>query len=255
MHQSLATKGYDVSRANAHRHGVLAKPALLPWEDEGEFDGLLEAFIADYAPRGQTERYLVTELAGIVWRRHRLSLAEGALNRRGLSAALNPYGSIVLAATAHLPAPPGGLESAELALRGTPEETAAELAAVIAAEADIRRALAMLDSGGAAALDAALDQVPERYRGKAMRARNPDAVARILRDSALAQLAARRWQLEVRPLVRAQAIAEAFAPERHDTLVRYETHLDRKFQRTLAMLLRLQDLRRADAALDPPTTS
>ena len=48
-----------------------------------------------------------------------------------------------------------------------------------------------------------------------------------------------------RPLVRAQAFAEAFDPYKLDRLARYETHLDRKLERTLAMLLKLQDLRQA----------
>ena len=33
-------------------------------------------------------------------------------------------------------------------------------------------------------------------------------------------------------------------PHRLDKLARYESHLDRKLERTLAMLLKLQDLRR-----------
>ena len=54
-----------------------------------------------------------------------------------------------------------------------------------------------------------------------------------------------RKELENRTLVRAQAFAEAFNPYKLDRLARYETHLDRKLERTLAMLLKLQDLRQA----------
>jgi hypothetical protein len=54
----------------------------------------------------------------------------------------------------------------------------------------------------------------------------------------------RRSQLEHRPLVRAQAFGEAVDPERLERLARYEVHLDRKLERILAMLLKLQDLRR-----------
>ena len=52
-------------------------------------------------------------------------------------------------------------------------------------------------------------------------------------------------ELKNRPLVRTQVFAEAFDPHRLDNLVRYETHLDRKLERTLAMLLKLKDLRTA----------
>ncbi len=57
--------------------------------------------------------------------------------------------------------------------------------------------------------------------------------------------ATRHHELENRPIIRAQAFAEAFDPDRLDRLARYETHLDRKLERTLAMLLKLKDLRRA----------
>ncbi len=37
----------------------------------------------------------------------------------------------------------------------------------------------------------------------------------------------RRKELENRPLIRTQAFAEAFDPDRLNNLARYETHLDR----------------------------
>ncbi len=50
------------------------------------------------------------------------------------------------------------------------------------------------------------------------------------------------------PLIQSQAFGEALDPHRLDKLARYEAYLDRKLERTLAILLKLQDLRRdADA--------
>jgi hypothetical protein len=57
----------------------------------------------------------------------------------------------------------------------------------------------------------------------------------------------RRKELEHRPLIQSQAFGEALKPNRLDELSRYEVHLDRKLERTLAMLLKLQDLRRTSA--------
>ena len=54
----------------------------------------------------------------------------------------------------------------------------------------------------------------------------------------------RRKELEYRPLIRAQAFGQSLDPDKLSRLARYEVHLDRKLERTLAMLLRLQDLRR-----------
>ena len=53
----------------------------------------------------------------------------------------------------------------------------------------------------------------------------------------------KRQELENRPLLRSQALGQALEPERLQELARYEVHLDRKLERTLAMLLKLKDLR------------
>jgi hypothetical protein len=45
-----------------------------------------------------------------------------------------------------------------------------------------------------------------------------------------------------------QTIGEGLEPNRLEKLSRYETHLDRKFERTLAMLIKLKDLRSNRAA-------
>jgi hypothetical protein len=57
----------------------------------------------------------------------------------------------------------------------------------------------------------------------------------------------RRKELQNRPLIRDQAFGEAPDPDRLEGLARYEVHLDRKLERMLTMLIRLQDLRRAAA--------
>ena len=70
------TEGYDGSRFNAVRHGVLSELTVLPWEDEAEYAKLLEALVEEYQPRGPTEDHLVEEIAGVIWRKRRLRLAE-----------------------------------------------------------------------------------------------------------------------------------------------------------------------------------
>jgi hypothetical protein len=47
------------------------------------------------------------------------------------------------------------------------------------------------------------------------------------------------------PAIKAQTLGEGLQAHRLEKLNRYETHLDRKFERTLAMLLKLKDLRGA----------
>jgi hypothetical protein len=44
-----------------------------------------------------------------------------------------------------------------------------------------------------------------------------------------------------------QAFGESHDPDKLERLSRYEVHLDRKLERTLAMLLRLKELRQRSA--------
>jgi hypothetical protein len=50
-------------------------------------------------------------------------------------------------------------------------------------------------------------------------------------------------ELENRDAIRDQVIGAAYAAHDLDMPVRYEIHLDRKLERTLAMLFRLKELR------------
>ena len=64
--------------------GVLSRYTVLPWEDAEEYRALVAAPVAEHAPQGPTEEHLVEELAGVLWRKRRLRLAEAAAHRRGL---------------------------------------------------------------------------------------------------------------------------------------------------------------------------
>ena len=73
--------GYETSRVNAIRHGVLSRHTVLPWEDECEYQSLLDSLVEEHAPHGPTEEHLVEELAGILGgRRRRLGLGNGQPN-------------------------------------------------------------------------------------------------------------------------------------------------------------------------------
>lgn len=50
-------------------------------------------------------------------------------------------------------------------------------------------------------------------------------------------------EVRFQPAIKAQTLGEGLQAHRLEKLSRYETHLDRKFERTLAMLLKLKELR------------
>ena len=69
-------------------------------------------------------------------------------------------------------------------------------------------------------------------------------LCRFLEADVLPSFETRKKELANRPLIREQAFGEALTPDKLEPLGRDEVHLDRKLERMLAMLVRLQDLRR-----------
>ena len=96
------TGGTDITRFNALRHGVLSRYTVLPWENADEYRAVVEALVAEHGPQGPTEEHLVEEIAGILWRKRRLRLAEAAAHRRGLEGTLASYRETVKVALVHL---------------------------------------------------------------------------------------------------------------------------------------------------------
>jgi hypothetical protein len=94
--------GTEITRFNALRHGVLSRYTVLPWESADEYWAVVEALVAEHVPQGPTEEHLVEEIAGILWRKRRLRLAEAAAHRRGLEGTLASYRETVKVALVHL---------------------------------------------------------------------------------------------------------------------------------------------------------
>ena len=124
---------------------MLSRYTVLPWEDVDEYRVLVEALVAEHVPQGPTEEHLVEEVAGILWRKRRLRLAEAAAHRRGLEKALDPYRETAKAALVHVGAEDQNEKAAD-AVRVTAEETAEDLADLDVVEAMTRHALDVLNS-------------------------------------------------------------------------------------------------------------
>ena len=69
------------------------------------------------------------------------------------------------------------------------------------------------------------------------------ALPQYLEESVLPKVAKHVGYVENRHLIREQVLGEAVECTRLKSLSRYEVHLDRKLERMLTMLLRLQSLR------------
>ena len=101
--------------------------------------------MAEHGPQGPTEEHLVEEIAGILWRKRRLRLAEAAAHRRGLDGTLASYRETVKVALVHLDTT-GQSERVVDAIRATVADTQQDLTDMAADEAMTRRALEVLGS-------------------------------------------------------------------------------------------------------------
>jgi len=251
---------YEFTRHNALKHGLLSQYTVLPWEDCGEYRALVEALTTEHEPKGPTEEHLVEELAGIIWRKRRLRLGEAAAHHRALKHALDPYqhtAEVALISVA------GDVEANCIvdAIRATDEQTAEETADLEDDRAMTEEALSILAHPSPSAYSRALAALRDDTQGwwREQLSWGPDdydedqtpysadaeSLKRFLQDEVLRWYEKRRQELEYRPLIREQAFGEAVDPDRLERLARYEVHLDRKLERMLAMLFKLQELRRA----------
>ena len=255
------TLAHSMALFNATRHGVMSRHTVMPWEDRGEYQQLVESLVAEYAPAGPTERHLVEEVASVMWRRRRLELAEGAAYAIGIRKAVSPHAETAKTAVAHLGITIRNEDvSFETALTATDEETAKELRAERAASEKAFKAFKHL--GGFAGLR---DESEEAYReALAMLApgtrdewlgwddeptETAEALHEWLRDTVTA-LQRQVTEIEHRGAIRDHTMGVAFDPDKLERLARYETHLDRKMERTVGMLIKLRELR---AQRSPPT--
>jgi hypothetical protein len=236
----------------------LSRYTVLPWEDAAEYPDLVASLVAEHAPHGPTEGHLVEEIAGILWRRRRLRMAEAAAHRQGLEDALSHSHRTARRAVAHLAATDGSEDVAE-AIRATAADTKDAVRDMQEDEAMTRQALDVLNSRRNDPYEAALETLredTEQWWADRL-ARDPaelgedeepatadaEGLRRFLEGEVLPWFEARKKELASRPLIRAQAFGESLDPDKLERLGRYEVHLDRKFERMLAMLLRLKDLR------------
>src|SRR6266446_1894249 len=154
----LSRGGYERSRFNAVQHAVLSAHTVLPWEDEAEYLSLLRALAEEHTPVGPTEDHLVEEIAGVIWRKHRLRLAEAASYRRGLTKATEPLSETLSTALIQVERT-GPLWPAIDAVTATPSRTAEDLVELKKSEASAQSALEILNAGTADAYEAALAEL------------------------------------------------------------------------------------------------
>jgi hypothetical protein len=245
--------------------------ALLPWEDAGEFRDLLAGVRREHKPVGATEAALTDQLAWIEWRGRRLQIGERAAHlaaieervgdnhrtRRTLARAMLPTGG-------HC-----GDDELRDSMRTGLTHDQAELADIATDERMTRQAIRILESGDPEAYRAALEALHSDTRDwwEAIVAEDEGAddakcvctaesLMRFLVSDVLRQMQQRRREIANRPSIRLQVQGESLDPFRMDRILALDERLTRQVEKTLAMLLKLQDLRRtAQPATSPGSVS
>jgi pyruvoyl-dependent arginine decarboxylase (PvlArgDC) len=245
---------------NAMRHGILSAHLLLQWEDASEYHTLLTEMQQEYSPATVTEAHLVEELAGIMWRKRRLHMAEAAHYQKSIESNLTDNHTAVAALACIITETTPRKFNRQKALANTEEQNQRELDAISILLEPARKAFTILERGGAyeqaiemfAAVTLAWWNDALNGQTNSYTPYKPDAesLMRFLKREVLPDYVLRYEDVTYRPLVKRQAEGEAFMPsEKLEKFTRYEVQLDRKFERTLTVLLRLQEMRRNKAEI------
>jgi len=245
-------KNYEPVRFNAMKHGILSKLAVLAHEDHAEFADLLAALIDEHRPAGITERHLIEELATIIWRKRRVLLAEGAKINEGLKGAVNSARSVMQSAAPFQRGMADENSDLRDLLDATPEEITERHKEAALDLAATQKAKAILRKGGPnaytkarrALIQGSRDWWDEHVEEESHPA-TAEGLAEFIRDSLEPICYRMVMEAQFTPAIKAQTLGEGLRAHLLEKLNRYETHLDRKFERTLAMLLKLKDLRGA----------
>ena len=236
--------------------------ALLPWECPHSFDHHAERWRSALMPAGPAEASLVDQLIWIGWRRQRVRLGERALHVAQLyarSGTTKDYGTSEGLVKRALACQTYRLRKYDSRTAiATDRDDDRELAAYAEDAGErARKALEVIDAGGTYADTIAYleedtlewwddEQADDdaRYSTDARGLRN------FIEMKLLPWLEGLGKESSERPEVRVQAHGESLDPARLGVLYALDERLTRQFEKTLAMLIKLQELRARD--LPPP---
>lgn len=238
---------YNPSKYNAVKHGVLSREAVLAWEDKEDYDSLLMAFESDYEPEGITETYLTTELAQVVWRKRRLRMAEKTITKSNLMNC-DSYSNATIKKAIYAHPDIKRLEkgTVEGAFRMSDKEAKEKIKFL---QKTIRGFEKLLEQD--LAYEAYMETIDDDLKSswndwleEPQYSPDVDSFRRFIKKNCIDYYTEQLSPLLVRDAIKEEALCESSEPTgRIINLSRYETTLDRKFEKTLAMLIKLQELR------------
>ena len=244
------TQPYEVVRFNALKHGILSRYTVLSHENHADYESLVNSLMDEHLPAGATEQHLIEELASVIWRKRRVLQAEGATINKGLKESARSAKTVIPAAAPFEMGLSGEGTDIRHLMDLKPEDV---IESQRTARHDLdatNKASAILRKGGDHAYDKALrallpdsrewweSQVEEEeYTADA------EGLASFISEHLSPLCCQQEKESRHHDAIVNQTIGEGLQAYKLEKLSRYETHLDRKFERTLAMLIKLKDLR------------
>ena len=248
-------KPYEVVRFNALKHGILSRYTVLSHENHADYESLVNSLMDEHLPAGATEQHLIEELASVIWRKRRVLQAEGATINKGLKESARSAKTVIPAA-APFEMGLSGENTDILDLMDLKPEDVTESQHAARYDLDAtNKASAILRKGGDRAYDKALRALLpdsrewwQSYVEEEEYTADADGLASFITEHLSPLCHQQEKESRHHDAIVNQTIGEGLQAYRMEKLSRYETHLDRKFERTLAMLIKLKDLRSSRAA-------
>lgn len=239
-------KTYQIRRLNAVKHGILSKEAVLPHESKDEFEELLTQYEADFVPSNATERTLVEELASIVWRKKRLLKAENAKINNGLANALSLSQRLLNSSSPlSLHIEDEKIEVREF-LKLSAEELEEKRKEMESEEQKRQQAAENLSQGGRNCTKRASECLGyfllKLWYSYEYAQHDRYGLSVFLSEKAKTAIEETLSIIDHVSEIKEQALGNAINQVNFDSFARYEAHLDRKYERTLAMLIKLKSL-------------
>lgn len=242
---------YELTRLNAVTHGILSKELVLPHESKTEYEELLSQYMTDFAPQTATERTLVEELTAIVWRKKRILKAENAKINTGLANTLrNPVRLLNISAPLLMQINEELINNDIIDVREylamDTEELKVKKETLQEEEQKRLEAEKVLNKGGrnctAKALECLGVMLENLWCSDENSENNRYSLSLFLAGKAKNAIEQANKVIAHVTEIKEQALGNAVNQVNFDSFARYEAHLDRKYERTLAMLIKLRSL-------------
>ena len=243
-------KPYEVVRFNALKHGILSRYTLLSHENHADYESLVNSLMDEHLPAGATEQHLIEELASVIWRKRRVLQAEGATLNKGLKESSRNAKTIIPTAAPFELGLSGENTRIQDLMDLKPEDVAESQQSARQDLDATNKASAILRRGGDRAYEKALRALlPEtrdwwqEFLDEGEYTADVEGLTGFINEHVTPFCYQQEKEARHHDAIVNQTIGEGLQAYRLEKLSRYETHLDRKFERTLAMLIKLKDLR------------